>query len=101
MAGIPVALGSGLSKKVDQKSEFRPIILAKDGSKSAAHLLAELTIIMSQPGMKELVGVVKLNDGLFKGDMSAPSITHGLNAVREVTDAHFGLFIDTKSGDVS
>jgi len=64
MAGKEVAIGELENKKILEEKEFRPIILAKDGCKSAAHLLSELTLIMSQPGMRELIGIVKLNEAL-------------------------------------
>ena len=80
---------------------MKPIILAKDGCKSAAHLIAELTLLMSQPGISKLAGVVKLNDGNFIEDMSASGIGAALKAVAEVTGTRFEVFEDLKTGDVS
>ena len=80
---------------------MKPIILPKDGCKSAAHLISELTLIMSTPGISELVGLVKVNDGNFKFDMSAPCLGHSLRTVAEVTGTSYGIFNDLKTGDVS
>ena len=80
---------------------MKPIILPKDGCKSAAHLISELTLIMSTPGISDLVGLVKVNDGNFKSDMSAPCLGQSLRAVAEVTGTSYGVFNDLKTGDVS
>ncbi len=56
---------------------------------------------MSQPGISELVGVVKLNDGNFFPDMSAPNIGKALKVIAAVAGTNFGIFEDLKTGDVS
>lgn len=80
---------------------MKPIILPKDNCKSAAHLISELTLLMSQPGISDLVGIVKVNDGNYKFDMSSPFMGKALRAVAETTGTDFGLFEDLKTGDVS
>ncbi|HHX58246.1 MAG TPA: hypothetical protein GX706_00530 [Candidatus Moranbacteria bacterium] len=82
-------------------SEFRPIVLAMDGCKSAMDLVVKTTCIMNNPDVGKFVGLVKINDGNFKPDMSAPMISQALQVVAEVTRVNFGIFNDLKLGDVS
>lgn len=80
---------------------MKPVILPLDGGLNSAHNIIRLTQLMSSPGIRDVVGMVKINDGNFKADMSAPSTIDALRSVGNFTNTSFGIFNDLKTGDVS
>lgn len=74
----------------------RPVILALDRYPSAAILLVEAARIL-QEQESEVIGYIKVNDGLHKPDMSAPDVCSNLKRL----GPNVGFFLDLKLADIS
>ena len=77
------------------------IILPLDGYKNGNHLLEVLGKILKEPGVKELLAFVKLNDAVHNLDFGGPKIYQEIEKLLQEHEVEVGIFLDLKIFDVS
>lgn len=77
------------------------IILPLDGYKNGELLLEALRRILKEPGVKELLAFIKLNDGIHNVDYGGPEMCQEIREMLKDNGIDAGIFLDLKIFDVS
>lgn len=80
---------------------MKRIILPLDGYKSGEELKQALCVMITSPGMSELISHIKLNDGVHNSDMGGPEVVGMIRRYLEINECEIGIFLDLKIYDVS
>lgn len=79
--------------------QFNPIVFPLDTYETAAELFFDATRVLLEPGMADLVGVLKVNDGAHLPDMPGPMVIRGIHTIGRKLSRNLGAFLDLKIND--